>query len=110
LEELNETDGAVAEIFTAILNKASLTILNKSCIPELLRLTQSTRGRRAASNQKATDAMYILRLISENHPIMYKSIQKDLTQNIVNGNAVDESLEIFAENCKSANKKVKLDR
>jgi hypothetical protein len=74
-------------------------------------LTQSTRGRRTVSNQKATDAMHILRLISENHPNMYKSIQKDLTQNIIDGgNAVDESLEIFAENCKSANKKVKLER
>ncbi|KAI8878089.1 hypothetical protein K501DRAFT_229043, partial [Backusella circina FSU 941] len=113
LEELNETDGAIAEIFTAILNKASPTILNKSSIPALMKLTQTSRGRKTVSNQKAVVAQVILKQISEDYPTMYKTYIKDLEKGIIgNGNTsiVDESLTILASICKSSVKKAKFDR
>ncbi|KAI7902740.1 armadillo-type protein [Cokeromyces recurvatus] len=104
LDNLNEDQTAIVDIFEALLNRACPLILNKSNVPHLLKLAKSARGRRhTASSQRAVVAQSILKEMSITYPSMYTSNINDIMNEIMrdNDNTADESLEILSEISKS---------
>ncbi|KAI8080901.1 armadillo-type protein [Thamnidium elegans] len=106
LANLNEDQSAIVEIFQALLNRSCPLILNKSNVPQLLKLSKTAKGRRrTASTQRGTIARELLKEISTTYPTMYTTYMKDILQEIMsdNDNTSEESLEILAEISKAKN-------
>ncbi|KAI8348451.1 armadillo-type protein [Choanephora cucurbitarum] len=109
VSSLNEEHAAILEIFQAILNRACPLIINKSNIPNLLKLSRTVRSRRqTVASQRATVAQDVLKEISTTHPSMYTSNMADIMKEILaNNENSDEALELLAEVSKESNGKMK---
>lgn len=87
LASLNEDQSAIVEIFQVLLNRACPLLLNKTNVPQLLKLSKVTKGRRrTVSTQKAVLAQELLKEISITYPTMYNSFTKDIIAEIMNDN------------------------
>lgn len=91
---MNEDQSANVEIFQALLNRSCPLILNKTNVPQLLKLSKAAKGRRrTASTQKAVIARELLKEISTTFPTMYSTYMKDILQEIMNDNDSNGKLE-----------------
>lgn len=87
LSNLNEDQSAIVEIFQALLYRACPVLLNKTNVPQLLKLSKVTKGRRRSeSTQRAVIAQELLKEISTTYPTMYTSYMKDIIAEIMNDN------------------------
>lgn len=87
LASLNEDQSANVEIFQALLNRACPLLLNKTNVPQLLKLAKAAKGRRRnASTQRGIIAQELLKEISTTYPSMYNAYMKDIIEEIMNDN------------------------
>lgn len=84
---MNEDQSAIVEIFQALLNRSCPLILNKTNVPQLLKLSKTAKGRRRnASTQRGIIARELLKEISTTYPTMYTAYMKDILQEIMSDN------------------------
>lgn len=77
------------EIFQAVLNRACLALLDKSCIPYLLKITKNQKTHkenRGTLSKRFIASRDILKEISVSYPIMYEECMDDLVQRIATDN------------------------
>lgn len=87
LASLNEDQSAIVEIFQALLNRSCPLLLNKTNVPQLLKLSKTAKGRRRnALTQRGIIAQELLKEISTTYPTMYSAYMKDIIQEIMNDN------------------------
>ncbi|EPB84270.1 hypothetical protein HMPREF1544_08990 [Mucor circinelloides 1006PhL] len=105
LSNLNDDQSAIVDIFQSILNRACPLILNKSNITHLLKMTKTTKGRRAnAATQRSIVAQKIMSDMSTVYPSMYTNNLKDIISEIMSDNdsTADEGLQLLAEISKAS--------
>ncbi|KAG1456183.1 hypothetical protein G6F55_006644 [Rhizopus delemar] len=106
LYNLNEDQAGSVEIFQTVLNRACLALLDKSCIPYLLKIAKNQKTHkenRGTLSKRVIASRDILKEISVSYPIMYEECMNDLVQGIAidNDSTTVEELEIIAEISKS---------
>lgn len=111
MSNLNDDQVAIAEIFTAILERSCPLILNRSVVPHLFLTSKERGGRRVASTPRALVARFILKEVSVTYPSMYSTYTKNIIEDIMNDNdnSGDESLELLSEISKSSRNRLNYD-